>query len=68
MAPVEMSDKVRGSALGRLTSIRWQQLGLPAGEVVTARAATREVHYVINGDRAHGGPTVDARDAEGSSP
>jgi molybdopterin/thiamine biosynthesis adenylyltransferase len=48
MVPREMSRSLSFAEAARLASRTWEDLGVPAGELVTATAGRRFVHYLVN--------------------
>jgi adenylyltransferase/sulfurtransferase len=52
MAPVELTDGLDGATARRFAASTWREIGLPAGEIVTARSGERAVHYVVAGEEA----------------
>ncbi len=48
MAPVATSERLSGAEAARQAQRSWRDLGIPAGEVVSAKVASQRRHYIVN--------------------
>jgi molybdopterin/thiamine biosynthesis adenylyltransferase len=65
MEPIEIKDRLLREEVRRLADLKWNDLGLPAADVVTASSGDCAAHYIVNtsgtsmarhyeGESAHG--------------
>jgi molybdopterin/thiamine biosynthesis adenylyltransferase len=62
MEPIEIKDRLLREEVRRLADLNWNDLGLPAADVVTASSGDRVAHYIVNTSDVPG-----ARHYEGES-
>jgi molybdopterin/thiamine biosynthesis adenylyltransferase len=48
MEPIEIKDRLLREEVRRLADLNWNDLGLPAADVVTASSGDRVAHYIVN--------------------
>jgi len=48
MTAIAIRESLPAAEAPRLVSRTWSQLGMPVGEVITARRGTDEIHFVVN--------------------